>query len=157
MNTSKFFQNLPTPLISSFFHCPRPLPFSFYKTSQEMLKACEWIRRGGCSLEFKSNLNSNTNQPIFIHSSHEKKGEWVLCAWRIYTKNLFSCRVSGAQVDKVVHEISCPFKFKHHLNLNGQPTIFIHSKWHTQVGRGKASAWEKIYENLFLMNSNRHR
>ena len=27
-----------------------------------MLKACEWIRRGGCSLKFKSNLNSNVNQ-----------------------------------------------------------------------------------------------
>ena len=27
-----------------------------------MLKACEWIRRGGCSLKFKSNLNSSVNQ-----------------------------------------------------------------------------------------------
>ena len=24
-----------------------------------MLKVCEWIRRGGCSLKFKSNLNSS--------------------------------------------------------------------------------------------------
>ena len=116
---------------------------------------CEKIKLGGCSLEFKSNLNSNANQPIFIHSWHEKKGAWVLCAWRIYTRIFFSCRVSGAQVDKVAHEISCPFKFKHHLNLNGQPTIFIHSKWRTREGHGKASVWEKIHENSFLMNSNR--
>ena len=31
-----------------------------------MLKACEWIRRGGCSLEFKSNLNSSANQS-YLH------------------------------------------------------------------------------------------
>ena len=72
-------------------------------------------------------------------------------------RNFFSCRVSSAQVDKVAHETSCPFKFKLHLNLNGQPTIFIHSKWCTKEGRGKASVWEKIHENLFLVNSNRHR
>ena len=47
----------------------------------------ERIKLGGCSLEFKSNLNSNANQPIFIHFWLEKKGAWVFCAWKIYTRN----------------------------------------------------------------------
>ena len=60
-------------------------------------------------------------------------------------------------MDKVAHEISCPFKFKHHLNLNGQLINLYPLKWCTREGRGKASAWEKIHEKLFRMNSNGRR
>ena len=134
--------------------CTRPTFSSLLKRCKTAFLPHERIKLGGCSLEFKLNLNSNANQPIFIHSWCEKKGAWVLCAWRIYTRNFFSCRVSGAQVDKVVHEISCPFKFKLHLNLNGQPIIFIHPNGTQMEGHGMASVWEKIYENSFLMNSN---
>ena len=49
-------------------------------------------------------------------------------------------------------ELVAPFKFKVHLNLNGQPIIFIQINVHKR-GCGKASAWEKIHENSFLMNS----
>ena len=51
-------------------------------------------------------------------------------------------------------ELVAPFKFKLHLNLKGQPTIFIQINGTQMEGRGMASVWEKIYEKLFLVNSN---
>ena len=39
---------------------------------------CERIKISGCSFEFKSNLNSNANQLILIHSTCEKRGVCVV-------------------------------------------------------------------------------
>ena len=48
---------------------------------------CERIKLGGCSLEFKSNLNSNANQPILIHSRCEKRrGVGSLCVENLHDK-----------------------------------------------------------------------
>ena len=134
-----------------------------FKTVQDRIFAvflpCERIKISGCSLEFKSNLNSNANQPILSTLGMRREGRGLLCAWRVYTRNLFSCVGSGAQMKGVAQG------FVNHSNsnilwiwmANQFILIIIHSKWCTKKGRGKASAWEKIYENLFLMNSNRRR
>ena len=52
-------------------------------------------------------------------------------------------------------ELVAPFNFKLHLNLNGQPTIFIQINGTQMEGHGMASVWEKIHEKLFLVNSNK--
>ena len=52
--------------------CARLTFSSLFKTVQDRIFTAssprERIKLGGCSLEFKSNLNSNANQPILIHS-----------------------------------------------------------------------------------------
>ena len=47
----------------------------------------ERIKISGCTLEFKSNLNSNANQLILIHSGCEKRGGMAsLCIESLHEK-----------------------------------------------------------------------
>ena len=130
-----------TPPFLSRIRCCKPHLLSHFKMVQDhifsVFSPCERIMLGGCSLEFKSNLNSNANQPTLIHSWHEKGGAWAHCAWRVYTRNLVSGRARGAQKKGVAHGICCPFKFKLPLNLNGQLTFFIHSDGTHRWGMGR--------------------
>ena len=82
-----------TPPFSLRKSSTRPTFSSLFKTVQDHVftasSPCERIKLGGCSLEFKSNLNSNANQPILIHSRHEKGGAWAsLCVESLH-KNFF--------------------------------------------------------------------
>ena len=62
-----------------------------------MFLSRERIKLGGCSLEFKLNLNSNANQPILIHSRHEKRRGMGLFVHGEFTREtFFSCSEWGA-------------------------------------------------------------
>ena len=138
------------PLISSFFYFPCPLPFSFYKISQEMLKACEWIRRGGCSLKFKSNLNSSVNQSYphpFVRERRDGMA-FFLCV-ETFMRNHFSCGIWGAQkriswrmVIWLSIQIQNPFEF-------GWVTNQVNpNNWRTEIWAWESFAWEKIHEKI---------
>ena len=63
-----------TPPFLFEIRCRTPHLLISFKIVQDTSLQRERIKLGGCSLEFKSNLNSNANQPILIHSGREKRG-----------------------------------------------------------------------------------
>ena len=72
-----FFQNFST-------HASLPISF---KIVQNVSYPRERIKTSGYIFEFKSNLNSNANQPILIHSCCEKRRVWApLCVESLHEK-----------------------------------------------------------------------
>ena len=72
--------------------CVHALSYLLFKMMQDRIFAVflprERIKISGCSFEFKSNLNSNANQLMFIHSWHEKRGAWAtLCVDNLHEKS----------------------------------------------------------------------
>ena len=70
------------PLFFLRWSCAHALSYLLFKMMQDRIFAAfllrERIKISGCSFEFKSNLNSNANQLIPIHSTHEKRWAWAL-------------------------------------------------------------------------------
>ena len=82
----------------------------------------------------------------------------MICAWRVYTRNIFSYKIWGAQDKTMAHGlVGCSFKFKLSFEFEWPTNHLYPPIWCTNVGCGKAFAWEKIHEKLLLVNSNEHR
>ena len=59
----------------------------------------ERIKISGCSFEFKSNLNSNANQLIPIHSTHEKREGMASLVHGEFTRKTLS-HIKQMRMDK---------------------------------------------------------
>ena len=83
---------------------------------------------------------------------------WLLCVWRVYTRNSFSCKargtldkVGGTWISWLPIQIQTSFEFEWPTNL------FLSRYLAHKGGRGMPFAWEKMHEKLLLMNSNGRR
>ena len=63
-----------------FFFLYMPHPSPLFKTTSNVSYPREKIKTSGYTFEFKSNLNSNANQPIPIHLGVRREGVRLHCA-----------------------------------------------------------------------------
>ena len=134
--------------LKKFLRTPH-LPFSF-KTVQDASYPRERIKIDGFSLEIKLNLNSNANQLIPIHLGVRREGARLLCAWKNFMRNSFSCKIWGAKRDKdKAHGLVAHSNSNFLLNLNGQPTIFIHPYGTQMWGVGRPLCGRKCMRSYF--------
>ena len=127
-----------------------PHLFPLFKTMQDVSYPLEKIKISGCTFEFKSNLNSNANQLIPIHLGMRREGVWMLCAWKGFMRNSFSCKIWGTKEDKdMAHGLVAHSNSNFVLNLNGQPTILIHLCGAQMWGMGRDLHERKFRRSFF--------